>query len=114
MSLMWGIFDNTVMPEGIGIITSLYSIIGMNAVLLWYREQCRGLGVNIVDFGTSFRDGLAFSAVLSKLPSNNLDFSRVNRADPVDTLQVRLFTASYIMLARIHDSSEVSRCTTSY
>jgi len=58
------------------------------SLLKWVREQTEGYdGVNVTDFKYGFRDGLAFSALISKYDPGLLDYSSLDKDEKLRNLQ---------------------------
>ncbi|VDP72242.1 unnamed protein product [Echinostoma caproni] len=60
-----------------------------NLMLNWCRNVTHGYkGIDIKDFGESWRDGLAFSALIHRFYPEAFDYSKLSAANPSENLQL--------------------------
>ena len=71
---------------------------GKMALILWCRSMSEGAaGVDIVDFGDSWQDGLGFCAIVSRfVPPEVLNFSSLSAANRVDNLNLAFNAADKV------------------
>jgi cortexillin 1/2 len=88
LGLVWSLFRGLRMTKltagaGKGKATTLEE-----GLLKWVREQTHDYeGVNISDFKYSFRDGLAFSALINKFDPSFLDYNSLDKSDNATNLK---------------------------
>ena len=70
---------------------------GTEALLEWCQRQVKGYdGVQVKDFTTSWKDGLAFCAILHKYRPNLLKFESVKGKDPKARLETAFKVAEKV------------------
>jgi len=76
---------------------------GKMALILWCRSMSEGMsGVDIVDFGDSWQDGLGFCAIISRfVPPETLNFASLNAASRVDNLNIAFSAADKVGVPRL-------------
>ncbi|VDL88191.1 unnamed protein product [Schistocephalus solidus] len=67
---------------------------GKDALLLWCQNKTKGYAnVHVKDFSTSWRDGLAFSALIHSHYPDTIDIAQMKPNEPIKNLQVAFQTA---------------------
>ncbi|XP_070805867.1 LOW QUALITY PROTEIN: spectrin beta chain, non-erythrocytic 4 [Pituophis catenifer annectens] len=81
-----------------------------DALLLWCQTKTAGYPeVNIQNFTTSWRDGLAFSALIHKHRPDIIDFKKLTKSNAVYNLQQAFNTAEqHLGLAKLLDPEDVN------
>ncbi|XP_070620878.1 spectrin beta chain, non-erythrocytic 4 isoform X2 [Erythrolamprus reginae] len=81
-----------------------------DALLLWCQMKTAGYPeVNIQDFTTSWRDGLAFSALIHRHRPDIIDFKKLTKSNAVYNLQQAFNTAEQQLgLAKLLDPEDVN------
>ena len=71
---------------------------GKMALILWCRSMSEGAaGVDIVDFGDSWQDGLGFCAIISRfVPTEVLNFASLGPSNRVDNLNLAFSAADKV------------------
>lgn len=65
-----------------------------DALLLWCQSKAQGYkNVNITNFTTSWRDGLAFNAIIHKHRPDLIEFDKLVQEEPITNLNVAFDTA---------------------
>jgi hypothetical protein len=79
LGLVWSIIQHWQVRDVLR--ASVYDIHATNlekALLKWCQESTRGYqGVEVKDFTTSWRDGLAFNAIIHKFRPNLIDYDKI-------------------------------------
>ncbi|KAL7059515.1 hypothetical protein AAHC03_013256 [Spirometra sp. Aus1] len=67
---------------------------GKDALLLWCQNKTKGYpNVNVKDFSTSWRDGLAFSALIHSHYPDKIDINHMTPNEPIKNLRIAFQTA---------------------
>ncbi|KAM4690490.1 nesprin-2 [Rhinophrynus dorsalis] len=67
---------------------SRWKVSAKKALLQWAKEQCAGLGnVNVTDFKSSWKNGLAFLAIIHSLRPDLVDMDQLQRRSNEENLQ---------------------------
>ena len=76
---------------------------GKMALILWCRAMSEGAeGVDIVDFGDSWQDGLGFCAIISRfVPTEVLNFASLGSASRADNLNLAFSAADKLGVPRL-------------
>jgi len=76
---------------------------GKMALILWCRSMSEGMaGVDIVDFGDSWQDGLGFCAIISRfVPTDVLNFSSLSPSSRADNLNLAFSAADKVGVPRL-------------
>jgi len=76
---------------------------GKMALILWCRSMSEGTqGVDIVDFGDSWQDGLGFCAIISRfVPPEVLNFSALSSSARADNLNLAFSAADKVGVPRL-------------
>jgi len=76
---------------------------GKMALILWCRSMSEGMsGVDIVDFGDSWQDGLGFCAIISRfVPTDVLNFSTLSPSARADNLNLAFSAADKVGVPRL-------------
>jgi len=61
---------------------------GLDALLYWSKSRCEAYGVEVVNFTTSWKDGLAFCALIHSYFPKALDFNACKTKAPKDRLAI--------------------------
>ena len=81
---------------------------GQEALLLWCKENTSGYkGVNITDFDSSWKDGLALAALVDKFFPGKLVFATLSPKRPQKSLQLALDIAERSGISPLLDSSDI-------
>jgi len=82
---------------------------GKEALLLWCKAHTRGYaGVAVTDFTTSWRDGLAFCALLHKFHPELIKYDDLARDKPKENLTLAFDVAEKLGIPRLLDVEEVA------
>jgi len=76
---------------------------GKMALILWCRSMSEGMaGVDIVDFGDSWQDGLGFCAIISRfVPTEVLNFGSLSPSARADNLNLAFSAADKVGVPRL-------------
>lgn len=67
---------------------------GQEALLLWCKTNTTGYNdVTVTNFHTSWKDGLAFCAVVHKFHPEDLQFDSLSKEKPLDNLETAFSVA---------------------
>lgn len=67
---------------------------GPEALLQWCKTNTTGYpGVAVLNFHSSWRDGLALCALIHKFHPENLQFESISKDDPLDALEIAFSVA---------------------
>lgn len=81
---------------------------GQEALLLWCKENTAGYkGVNIKDFDSSWKDGLALAALVDKFFPGKLAFATLTPKRPEKNLQLALDVAERNGISPLLDASDI-------
>eukprot|EP01105_Mastigella_eilhardi_P007645 TRINITY_DN1917_c0_g1_i1.p1 TRINITY_DN1917_c0_g1~~TRINITY_DN1917_c0_g1_i1.p1 ORF type:complete len:1022 (-),score=241.17 TRINITY_DN1917_c0_g1_i1:1730-4744(-) len=82
---------------------------GKEALLTWCQRCTDGFaGVHVVDFHMSWKDGLAFCALIARFRPDKLDFSKLSKDDPAHNLALAFKVAEELGIAPLLDVEDIT------
>jgi len=77
-------------------------------LLLWCQKKTQGYkGVNVQDFSESFKDGLAFDALIHKHRPDLLNFDEMESKDPAERLDAAFDAAEKLGVPKLLDTQDI-------
>jgi hypothetical protein len=80
---------------------------GKEFILAWCKEKTKNYaGINIVDFTTSWQDGLAFCALINSYHPNHLSFATLSKNNVSKNLQLAFDTAAKLGVPKLLEAND--------
>ncbi|KAH3763586.1 Calponin homology (CH) domain protein [Pelomyxa schiedti] len=81
---------------------------GKEALLAWCQKNTQGFkDVRVVDFHMSWKDGLAFCALIAHFRPDKIDFSKLTKEDPKHNLELAFNTGEQLGIPSLLDAEDV-------
>ncbi|XP_067895925.1 nesprin-2-like [Heterodontus francisci] len=88
-----------------------WKVSAKKALLQWVQEKAKGLGINVHNFSTSWRSGLAFVAIINALRPGLLDPQEFKHKSDKENLEIAFKVAEQeLKIPRLLEAQDVDVC----